>query len=266
MTGSAGGFTRWLRARLERPEVRGIPHDDPRMTAIHGDIIRTRPFLRRLHLSHYRRISRALHGTPAGPVVELGSGGGFLAEVVPGVTTTDIVPAPGADGIMQAERIEAADGSLAGIVMLNVFHHLPDPAAFLREAVRALAPGGRIVMVEPAHTPLGALLYRRFSPEPYDSRAGWGFEAGGRLSAANVPLAWIVFVRDREKFHREIPGLRVRAVALHTAFLYALSGGIWYRGPAPGWSFPLFSALERVLTPAMPLLAGSMTIVIEKAL
>jgi len=262
----AGGFTRWLRARLERPEVRGIPHDDPRMTAIHGEIVRTRPFLRRLYLSHYNRIRKALEGMPAGPVVELGSGGGFLAEVVPGVTTTDVVAVPGAAAVMRAERIEAADGSVAGIVMLNVFHHLPDPAAFLREASRALAPGGRIVAIEPAHTPLGSLLYRKFSPEPYDERAGWGFAPGGRLSTSNVPQAWIVFIRDQREFHRLFPGLRVRAVGRHTAFLYALSGGIWYRGPAPGWSFPLFAALERLLAPAMPLLAGSMTVVVEKAL
>jgi len=31
----------------------------------------------------------------------------------------------------------------------NLLHHLPDPAEFLRQAMRAVGPGGRVVIVEP---------------------------------------------------------------------------------------------------------------------
>jgi SAM-dependent methyltransferase len=199
-------------------------------------------------------------------VLELGSGAGFLREVLPEVITTDVAAAPGVDRVMAADRLGVADGSLAGILMLNVFHHQPDPAAVLREAHRVLRTHGRLVMIEPAHTPLGAALYRRFSPEPYDPQAGWGFPAGGRLSAANVPQAWIVFVRDRARFTREFPGWRILAVRRHTACLFVLAGGFRYRGLAPGWSFPLFAGLEWCLAPAMPFLAGQMTVSLEKAL
>jgi len=40
-------------------------------------------------------------------------------------------------------------GSQDVIVAKNLLHHLDDPAAFLQEAARALAPGGRIVAFEP---------------------------------------------------------------------------------------------------------------------
>ncbi|MEK7475176.1 MAG: methyltransferase domain-containing protein [Candidatus Coatesbacteria bacterium] len=264
--GPGGTATRWLAAVLARPEARGLAEDSPPAVAVHVRILRTSPFLRRLYLAHYRRFAREFRGAPPGPVLELGSGAGFLREVMPDVVTTDVVAAPGVARVMAAERLEVADGSLAGILMLNVFHHLPDPAAFLREADRALMPGGRLVMIEPAHTPLGFVLYRAFSPEPYDPRADWGFPAGGRLTSANVPQAWIVFVRDRDRFEREFPGWRVRSLRRHTAFLFVLAGGFRYCGVAPGWSFGLFAGLEWLLAPAMPLLAGQMTVTLEKAL
>ncbi len=248
------------------PEVRGMSRDDPRLVDIHAGIIRGKGFLRRVYERQYRRLVEALEGAAPGPVFELGSGGGFLKEVLPGVVTTDVAPGPGVDGVMDAAALDAGDGSLGGLVMLNVFHHLPDPRGFLREAQRALRPGGRVVMIEPAHSLLWARLYRWFSDEPYDEAApGWGAAAGGRMSGANVPLAWIVFVRDRAAFEAEFPGLVIaRPVRPHTAFLYLVSGGIWYRSLMPGWTFPAWVLVEAVLAPVMRWIACEVTIVLEK--
>jgi SAM-dependent methyltransferase len=254
-----------LKRSLELPAVRGVPHDAPEMLAIHRAVIRGKPFLRRLYLDHYAEFRRQLAGAPAGPVLELGSGGGFLAEALPGVITSDVTPGEGIDRVMAADALAVPDGSLAGIVMLNVFHHLPDPRAFLREAVRALRPGGRVVMIEPAHTLLWSRLYRWFSPEPYDAASpGWGFSGGGRLSGANIPGAWIVFVRDRERYRAEFPGLAIRRVRLHTALSYVWSGGIWYRAILPGWAYPGWHAVEFLLTPLHRWLACQMTVVLVK--
>jgi SAM-dependent methyltransferase len=257
-------LTGWLKRRLELPGGT-CTRDSPELVPAHRDLIFRKPFLRRLYLAHYREFARALRGVPPGAIVELGSGGGFLGDVMPGVVTTDAVAAPFVARRMVAERLEFPDGSLAGILMLNVFHHLPDPRVFLREAVRTLEPGGRVIMIEPAHTWLWSRLYRMFSLEPYDEKAaGWGFPPAGRFTGANVPQAWIVFERDRAVFEREFPEFRIVKVRHHTAFLYVLSGGIWYRSLAPGFSFPVFHMLETALTPAMRLLAGEMTVVLER--
>ncbi len=261
-----GPLARFVGALLARPGAEGFPDDDPRSVPVHAAVLRSSPFLRRLYLLHYRMIADALAGAPPGPVLELGSGAGFLREVIPGVVTSDVVAAPGVDRVMPAGSIDAPDNSLSGIVMLNVFHHLSDPAAFLREARRALAPGGRLVMIEPAHTFAWARLYRAFSPEPYDENADWGFPAGGRISRANIPQAWMVFVRDRERFRREHPGWGRLTVRRHTAFLFLLAGGFRYRSLVPGWSFPAFAAIERAMTPFMPWIASDLTVVREKAL
>ena len=260
-----GAAAAWLKRRLELPEVRGLDHDSPELVRIHRDLIVRKPFLRALYREHYAEIARHLRGVPAGPVVELGSGGGFLKEVVPEAITTDLNPEPHLDRVMSASRLDFPDASLSAIVMLNVFHHLPDPREFLREAERTLRPGGRAILIEPAHTWLWKRLYRLFSAEPYDAASPeWGFPPAGRFTGANVPQAWIVFDRDRARFETEFPRLRLAGRRDHSAFLYVLSGGIWFRGLVPSGSFPAFLGLERALSPAMRWIAGQTTYVLEK--
>ena len=259
------GLAAWLKKLLELPEVRGLDHDSPELIDIHRRVIQTKPFLKALYREHYRELTRFLDGIPEGPVIELGSGGGFIKEVRPDVITTDLYPEPYIDRVMAADRLDFADGTVAAVLMLNVFHHVPDPRTFLREVVRVLKPGGRAVLIEPAHTFLWKRLYRLFSAEPYDENAAeWGFPPLDRFSGANVPQAWIVFQRDRARFEREFPELTLRSLRHHTALLYLLSGGIWFRGIVPSWSFPLFLGLERLLNPTMRLIACQTTFVLER--
>lgn len=255
----------WLKKRLELPEVRGIDRDSPDLIAIHRLTIERKPFLKALYRGHYREFMRFLEGAPEGPVVEIGSGGGFLKEIRADVITTDLHAQHSIDRVMTAEKLDFPDATVAGLVMLNVFHHLPDPRAFLREATRVLRPGGRAVLIEPAHTVLWKRLYRLFSQEPYDENAPeWGFAPLGRFSGANVPQAWIVFERDRDRFAREFPQLSLRVTRYHTAFLFLLSRGNWFRGLVPSWSFPVFAGLERLLRPAMRFIACQTTFVLER--
>jgi ArsR family transcriptional regulator len=46
------------------------------------------------------------------------------------------------------EELPVADGELDAAVLMLVLHHLADPAAVLAEAARALAPGGRLLLVD----------------------------------------------------------------------------------------------------------------------
>lgn len=255
-----------LLRRLRRPELAGLDDDDPALGAIHARIIRTDPLLRRLYLTHYRMLNAALAGIPSGPVLEIGSGGGFFRDIRPDAVTSDVVPLPGVDRVIPAGTLPFPPSTLAGIVMLNVFHHLPDPAAFLRAAQIALIPGGRVAMIEPAHTLLWSRLYRGCSPEPYDPGAGWGFPPAGRLTGANVPQAWIVFVRDRDRYAREFPGLPVRSVRPHTSIGLLAAGGLRYRGLVPGGAAGAVDALERVVTPVRRWTASQLTIVLGKPL
>ena len=46
------------------------------------------------------------------------------------------------------EALPIADGELDAAIMMLVLHHVPDPAAALREAARALKAGGRLVLCD----------------------------------------------------------------------------------------------------------------------
>lgn len=230
---------------LADPLVRGLAPGDPFWWERHARLAREKGLLRRILDAWYREVRRELP-RPPGRVLELGSGGGFLAEVLTGALATDLFPRRGLDAAVDAARLPVRDASLRGLVLVNVFHHLPRPADFLRSAVRALRPRGRVVLVEPWITPFSRLVYGRFHHEPCDPEAqSWESPVGGPLDGANEALAWIVFHRDRMSFEREHPGLRLLTIRPQMPLTYLLSGGFSFRPLAPGAAFPVLRLLER---------------------
>jgi SAM-dependent methyltransferase len=152
---------------------------------------------------------------PSGAVLELGSGAGFLKQLMPEVVTSDVLPYAGVDRVVDASRLPFAAGELRAILMLNVLHHLPDVEAFFREAERCLASGGRVFLVDQYLGRISTPILRHLHHEPCDpGAASWGFASSGPLSGANGALAWIVFERDRALFERRFPELRLLDTAL----------------------------------------------------
>ncbi|MDD5439534.1 MAG: class I SAM-dependent methyltransferase [Candidatus Omnitrophica bacterium] len=238
--------------------------DDPGATALHADIIRKKIFLKRLYRDFYREFEKALSSRPDRCVVELGSGGGFLKEVMPDVVTSDILELPSVDLYFSSGDMPFKGASVDAFLMMNVMHHMNDVRAFFREAGRCLKPGGMMVMIEPSNTPWARFIYRRFHHELFDPRGGWGFEGKGPLSSANGALPWIVFSRDRAVFDREFPFFEVIAVRPHTPLAYLLSGGFTLRQLVPAASYPAVRAFERLLAPFNRYIGMYQTIVISK--
>src|SRR4029079_1304220 len=124
--------------------------------------------LRALNADLYARVAAELPPAALGRRVELGSGPGFAREFIPGIELTDLVRAPWHDGEMSAEALPFAGGSVGALVLFDVLHHLPSPRRFFAEAVRVLAPGGRIVMCEPSVSPVSWPVYKFLHEEPLD--------------------------------------------------------------------------------------------------
>src|SRR5208337_82432 len=124
--------------------------------------IKKNRLLEEIYTDFYARILSEIPPDQFPIALELGSGGGFFKELAPHVTTSECVPVPGIERVLDACKIDEAfaEGELDAICALNVFHHLPDAAAFLRGASRVLRPGGRIVLVEPWFTELGQWFHR----------------------------------------------------------------------------------------------------------
>jgi ubiquinone/menaquinone biosynthesis C-methylase UbiE len=137
-----------LKSFLAHPLTRGVELDDPRMTELRLQVIRDKPFLRKIYSEWYRMIaSRIPQGE--GRVLEIGSGAGYFAEFAPEVIQSEVFFCRNVDIVADARQLPLPSGSLRAIVMTDVFHHIPKPEAFLEEAARCLRPGGRIVMIEP---------------------------------------------------------------------------------------------------------------------
>ncbi|MCX6188577.1 MAG: class I SAM-dependent methyltransferase [Bacteroidetes bacterium] len=239
--------------------------DDPRRTLQHRDIILSKPFLKKLYQEWYGVFK--IHATqlPPGILLELGSGAGFLKEILPEVVTSDVLDIPEmVDRIFYAQQMPFEKESMAGIFMTDVFHHIPDSAAFLREADRVLVSGGRIVMSEPANTIWGKFIYKTFHHEPFDTHGDWFIPPSGPMSGSNQALPYIVFIRDRPTFEMKFPNLKIKDLNYHTPLRYLLSGGVSKKQLVPDFSFGFFKRLDSLLLRISEQFAMFVTIVIEK--
>jgi SAM-dependent methyltransferase len=253
-------FKGWLAI----PATRDLHVDDPRTTMLRREILESKPFLKKVYLQWYRRILESLPPSE-GKVLELGSGGGFLRQLLPSLLTSEIVAWQGVALVADGQRLPLASGSLRAIVMTGVFHHLPDAEAFLREAARCVRPGGVVTMVEPWVSAWSRIVYRSYGHEPFlPDAAEWEFPSDGPLSGANGALPWIVFQRDRARFERDLPEWSVERVEPFMPVAYLLSGGLSLKSLMPGFSFGLWNLAERSLNPVMENVAMFALIVLRR--
>lgn len=255
-----------LKHLLAHPLTRDLDIDAPETTLLRSQIIRQKPFLEKIYLEWYAGLTAALPGPETGPALELGSGGGFLKEVTPNLVTSEIFYLPQIDLVLDGLALPFPNASLRGIVMTNVFHHIPRPRIFLQEASRCLVPGGILAMVEPWVTPWSKQIYQHMHHEPFDpAMPAWEFPASGPLSSANGALPWIIFQRDRQQFQQQFPELQIHSIAPWMPLRYLLSGGVSMRSLMPGWSFHLWRGLENCFQPWMQYLGMFARLIIQKS-
>lgn len=238
--------------------------DDPNRTLMHAEIIKSKPFLKKLYIEWYSNFMDEIKNLPSGKMIEIGSGGGFLKEIIPQVITSDILPLKNCDMTFSAENLPFVENELSAIFMVNVLHHIPDPKKFFYEAEKKIMKDGMIVMVETANSTFSKIIYKNFHHEPFDTKAGWELTSSGPLSSSNQALPWIIFNRDKDKFSRMFPRLQIISTKLHTPFRYILSGGVSRKTLVPDGTFPFFSFFEKLLTPLMNYLGMFETIKIKK--
>ncbi|MCJ7730006.1 MAG: class I SAM-dependent methyltransferase, partial [Sedimentisphaerales bacterium] len=202
---------------------------------------------------------------PNGKVlVELGSGGGFIKEIIANVITSDILNLSNVDRVFSSSQMPFVDGSVDAFFMFDVLHHIADSRAFFREALRCLRVCGKVVMIEPANTLWSRFIYKNFHHEQFDPAGKWGLEGSGPLSQGNGAIPWIIFRRDRVIFEREFPSLRIVSMRNHTPLRYLLSGGLTLRQLVPSFTYPFVRAVEYLLSPLNNWLGMFQTIELEK--
>lgn len=247
------------------PEAQSIQDiDDPQTHFIHKQIIQQKHFLKKIYINWYKEFEKTAKTVPKGHLVELGSGGGFLKEILPEVITSDLVLDPDINLTFSVTKMPFDDNSVSAMFLLNVLHHVKDPVAFFLEANRCLVNHGKLLMIEPYVSLWGEFIWKNFHHEPCEITSDWEIKNKGRLTGANSALPWIIFVRDRHIFEQEFPSLKITKVMPHTPFLYLISGGLSFRQLAPSCSYSLFKMIENFFSPLNSYLGMFVTIELEK--
>ena len=256
------GFLRLLRYSY----MKDMDIDDPRTTILRSKIIKDKVFLTNLYSDFYNVFKKSTRGLPKKrKLVELGSGGAFIKEIIPDVVTSDIISLPNVDLKFSATHMPFKAESVDRFFMLNVIHHIYSPALFFKEVDRCLKDKGKLIAIEPANTLWGRFIYQNFHhDERFDPKGGWTLKSQKALSDANGALPWIIFFRDRKKFEELFPNLKIRKIIPHTPIQYLVSGGVSYRQLLPGWTYPIVKAIEDLVSPLSKYTGMFYTIEIEK--
>lgn len=254
---------------LRDPAVEAIDVDaDDRLTA-HKLVLARKPMLRAVfaefHQLFHRLDRRFL--TTDGLRVELGAGVAPMRDSYPDVLATDIIPSPGLDRVLDAEKLDLDTGSVRVIFGQNCFHHFPHPTRFFDELGRVLPVGGGAILLEPYYGPVAEYMFRGlFTTEGFDKEfPSWETPASGPMNGANQALSYIVFKRDRVEFERRYPNLGIVHQETCGNYLrYLFSGGLNFRQIMPDCLMLLPQAVELLLCPINKYLALHHIVILKK--
>ena len=173
-----------------------------------------------------------------GITLEVGSGASGYRNVHPDVICSDIIFSEELDLVCDAQKLPFRRQSLSNIVMFDVFHHLQEPIAFLKQSEYLLKPGGRIVMVEPYVSFVSFIIYRIFHFE--DTSFSFNLENpfGSEKKdphAGNQTIPTVVFGSAWLQIAREVPKLELISKRRCSLLAYPLTGGLRSKGIVPLW-------------------------------
>lgn len=227
-----------------------------------------KPLLHRIYRSMHEEIAREIVTGINGQVVELGSGIGNIKEVIPECLRTDLFPNPWLDQTENAYALSFADGSVANLILFDVFHHLRYPGTALQEFHRVLAPGGRVLIYEPSMSLLGRIVFGLFHHEPIALRDDILWKAPDDWSPTDIDYyaaqgnASRIFRRSH--IGTQFEGLEVTAVRSYSQFSYVASGGYSRRQLYPSNMYPFMRTVDRVLDTLPGIFATRMLVVLQK--
>lgn len=228
-----------------------------------------KPSLRKAYANLYQEIAENLaprHGDSLN--LELGSGMGNVKQFIPDCITSDIFANPWLDRQEDAYSLSFPAESLANLILFDVWHHLQYPANALKEASRTLKPKGRLLIMDPAMSALGLLVYGLFHHEPLGYTTQFLKTPLKLGDTSTLPYFAAQSSAHRLLLRQEIPALlnnwKIVQTSQITSLAYLASGG--FRGPQlyPDPLLPAVLTLDRLLSYIPSLFAARLLVVLEK--
>lgn len=227
-----------------------------------------KPELRAAYGKFYLLINERIKRPLSAPVLEIGSGIGAIKEFIPECITSDLFANQWLDRRENCYDLSFPDESLSHLILVDVWHHLRYPGTALDEFRRVLQPGGRVILLEPACSLLGHVVYRFFHHEPVGMRTPITWKAPAGFSAEQADYYAAQSSATRLFWHGEhrkyVRGWTVLETTPLISFGYLASGG--FSGPRLGGrlSNVLCRGLDVLTKPLPRLFAARLLVVLEK--
>jgi SAM-dependent methyltransferase len=250
--------------RLDRGITRPPAHDRD-WVDVHRQVWLSKSGLRHYYTNQiFERIAKQVR---PGQSLELGAGTGFMKETVPGLIRSDLNPRAGIDVCFDVHAIPFADNSLNNVVGVDILHHFAKPGLALSEMSRVLAPGGRLILVEPWTGPLGTLFYRYIHHEEcelMDDPWQGAFADGKPAMDGNAIIPKTVLWDRADELSQHAPNLEVIHVQPFGCLSFLLTGGFQPWGLSAGPIKALISAEDMLPEPIRRFIATRALFVLEK--
>ena len=230
-----------------------------------------KPILRELYRGWYADCAACF--SPLRPILEVGAGCGNFKQFFGDEIASDVFHnGDWINLVMDAQDLSLKPGTVGNVFAFDVLHHLPRPLEFLRQAMAALKPGGRLVMCEPAVSLWSRFVYGTFHHEPLDlSYDVFGLDGVPRTTDpgrtfANNAIPELIFFRGRERTLELLRSAKMTTARKFAFMLYPLSGGYGYRSFIPLRALPFLMKVEDAITRVLPgsLISLRMLVVLEK--
>ncbi len=203
-----------------------------------------------------------------GPLLEVGSGSGLLKDFLPEVILSDVFKLPWIDQVVDCMDLPFEQDTLAGIISLDLLHHVAQPHAFLREAARVLKPGGRLFLIEPYITPGSYFGYKLLHHEDINFKEYHVcIDKTGKKAdpwQGNSALANLVFKRDLSRWDSLQPDLDIIHRQIFSFFDFQAAAGFKQYAFVPHWLFKHLVKVDDWVSFLMPLLGYRIFVVLEK--
>ncbi len=230
-----------------------------------------KPVLRELYHRWYADCAACF--SPSRPVLEVGAGCGNFKQFFGDEIASDVFHSGDwIDLVMDAQDSSLKPGTVGNVFAFDVLHHLPRPLEFLRRAMAALKPGGRLVMCEPAVSLWSRFVYGTFHHEPLDlSYDVFRLDGVPRATDpgrtfANMAIPELLFFRGRDRTLELLRSAQMTTARKFASMLYPLSGGYGYRCLIPLRGLPFLMKIEDAISRVLPasLVSLRMLVVLEK--